>query len=457
MIVEGIWDRDCKNLSEHCSSPWLVIPKEPTMFGIFQLVYLTNRSITEFEMNVAPDYICFKKETCLGLLSDLVIVEIVPGLICFHISNLTDIGNAQNLNQLSSPLSHLALKCRTTGIQQSCNNSLYFHCNRSLRCIPYHRVGDSYMDCFFGEDETFEACQLNDSKRYKCNPASSICLSPVAVGNGLPQCSFGEDEVFVYTNNLVELVPYMDLCDIVPASSIHSLRANETDETNCEWWPCDNAYTHCNQLWDCPNGADEFGCSDMTCSSNEHQCTNQHLGTVYCLPITHMFDRYINDCSDLYYYRQLYFDNETSNTGDYYYSWNSSKCIEADKICRYHSQTVVPQDEVCLQQPGLPNLFSTEDVRHIKNEEYLCTISNEPKRNRLNQFLTTARLGNFPDVITETSRLFQLKTDHQSNISFNIDPTSAFYCNQGILVLTGENETKQCLCPPSYFGDRCQW
>jgi hypothetical protein len=25
--------------------------------------------------------------------------------------------------------------------------------------------------------------------------------------------------------------------------------SNETDETNCHLWPCDNPYTHCNGEW----------------------------------------------------------------------------------------------------------------------------------------------------------------------------------------------------------------
>ena len=35
---------------------------------------------------------------------------------------------------------------------------------------------------------------------------------------------------------------------------------NETDETECEQWECNNIYTHCNGIWNCPNGADEIGC-----------------------------------------------------------------------------------------------------------------------------------------------------------------------------------------------------
>ncbi|CAF4349699.1 unnamed protein product, partial [Adineta steineri] len=31
------------------------------------------------------------------------------------------------------------------------------------------------------------------------------------------------------------------------------------------------------------------------------------------------------------------------------------------------------------------------------------------------------------------------------------------YCNRGIVIFEGKSYEKKCLCPPSYFGERCQW
>ncbi|CAF4786564.1 unnamed protein product, partial [Rotaria sp. Silwood2] len=33
----------------------------------------------------------------------------------------------------------------------------------------------------------------------------------------------------------------------------------------------------------------------------------------------------------------------------------------------------------------------------------------------------------------------------------------SWYCNRGVFVYFNDNKTKKCLCPPSYFGERCQW
>ncbi|UJR18490.1 hypothetical protein I4U23_005396 [Adineta vaga] len=41
------------------------------------------------------------------------------------------------------------------------------------------------------------------------------------------------------------------------------------------------------------------------------------------------------------------------------------------------------------------------------------------------------------------------------NLTMNISET--WFCNRGILVLSEYNQTKTCLCPPSYYGLRRQW
>ncbi|CAF3178965.1 unnamed protein product, partial [Rotaria sp. Silwood2] len=34
----------------------------------------------------------------------------------------------------------------------------------------------------------------------------------------------------------------------------------ETDETNCDEWPCHARATRCDGVWNRPNGCDELGC-----------------------------------------------------------------------------------------------------------------------------------------------------------------------------------------------------
>ncbi|CAM4742034.1 unnamed protein product [Rotaria magnacalcarata] len=94
IVFEGIWNKECEPLTKHCSSEWLVIPEKPIMFRMFQFVYLTNRFFSEFEGNIVPDFVCYEEKKCPGLSSDVVIIELISGLLCFHSSNLTLIDHA---------------------------------------------------------------------------------------------------------------------------------------------------------------------------------------------------------------------------------------------------------------------------------------------------------------------------------------------------------------------------
>ncbi|CAF4339211.1 unnamed protein product, partial [Rotaria sp. Silwood2] len=53
---EVTWDTNCELLANSCLDEWLVLPEYSVMYGYFQFVYLTNRSINEFKINVVPDF-----------------------------------------------------------------------------------------------------------------------------------------------------------------------------------------------------------------------------------------------------------------------------------------------------------------------------------------------------------------------------------------------------------------
>lgn len=458
-IVQGVWDKDCEPLNKHCSSEWLVIPEEPIMFGIFQFVYLTNRSISDFKINALPDFLCFKQEFCPILLLEVTIIEIIPDLICFNTSSLKYIHEMDTFMKITVYFKNFVSKCHTTGIEKSCKNSSYFHCNESLRCIPYHRVGDGVRDCFFDEDELYDACQFNDSNRFECKYARRKCLAPTTVGNGHNDCSSNEDEIFVYATDLISLIPFMHLCNSVRHYGPPLLLLNETDETNCEWWPCNNSYTHCNTIWDCANAIDELNCPNTICSFNELECKNRYLDLPVCLPIANMFDQYIDDCQNPMYQRRVYLNNDTNDLSENYYSWNNSKCVSAKDICKdYHLQAFIEEDELCLREPDLPRYIHMNSIFLVKNDEYLCSLGLNANENGLLYVLTTKRFGNLPKLSTiNTSTLSITKTNDNEKTIANFNVSLLEHCHQGILVLMSGNETKKCLCPPSYFGEQCQW
>jgi hypothetical protein len=457
-IVEDVWDRDCEPLSQYCLSEWVVIPSHATMFGFFQFVFLTNRSVSEFKENVAPDFVCFDAQKCPSLVTNIISIEIISGLSCCHISNLTDNGPMMYFEQLMSVFSYVRDICLATGTEQSCKNSSYFHCNESLKCIPYHRVGDGIADCRYQEDESSDVCQSNDSNRFICQSDPNKCLSSVAVGNGLFDCPQGEDEVYVYTRDVVQLMPFSVLCGDEP--DLPLLFGSEIGETNCEWWPCNNPYSQCDGYLDCSNGADELNCPNKKCSLNEHKCQNEDIS--YCLSVAHIFDKYLDNCSDplTIHARQIYFYNGTSNLSEDYFSWNNSQCLTSDEICRNQldSQISIAQKQVCLHRSSQPDWMYITSVHHFENNEYLCDLTFRRDTHFYDRrFLKATRFGFYPSISTHFPVSNISKTHDEKKVMPHIDVTFISYCHRGIAVFRGINQTKTCLCPPNFFGARCQW
>ncbi len=203
----------CESLSTHCFSEWVVIPKQPVLFGFFQFIYATNRSILEFETNVLSNFVCFDPQRCPALLEMNVSIELIKGLTCCHTHDIINEESIPNFDGMELLFKDVIRRCLTIGTELSCSNSFLFHCPRSLKCISYHRLVDGFKDCYFGEDEIYPACQLNDSTRFVCSWNSSICLSIVALGNLSPDCPKREDEITSSARFRLQQPPFSYLCN----------------------------------------------------------------------------------------------------------------------------------------------------------------------------------------------------------------------------------------------------
>ena len=444
----------CGSLTLHCHSEFVAIPSQPTLFGFFQLIYRTNRTAAEFAENVLPDYVCFNPERCPGLLRTIVPIQLNNNLTCCHVSDLTNASMLFTFDTIEIVLMDAIERCLTMGVQQECSHSSLFHCPQSLKCIPFHRLVDGQNDCYFGEDESYPACQLIDSNRFQCQSISNstLCLSVVAIGDNYPHCQTSEDEKAFGLQFLKQRSSFTNLCDHVWTGPLY-LR----EEENCEWWPCNNEYNRCDGIWQCLNGIDELNCPDSRCSRNEHHCTSRDDGKSICLSIEHFFETYINDCDtdNTYLLRNLYFDNRTTNDMDGYISWNKTKCLTVDKLCRRDSSMSSSNDEICLTQT---NSIVIDDPIAIRTDTETSVCSNIGfTTSKEKKFLSTSRFGFFPSTLNIRPVEITPTMNETSSVLPSNNISLGSYCNRGVLIWFGLKKMKKCLCPPSYFGARCQW
>ncbi|CAF4595144.1 unnamed protein product [Rotaria sp. Silwood2] len=176
-----------------------------------------------------------------------------------------------------------------------CNDNEY-RCTNG-QCIPqsFFRDDINTHDCLDGSDEIPRiVAQSDKSNKY---------IHQSLVKNEVCQCrvegeNWCEDEDF-HTHYVRKNISFQTICDgfteLIPKIIEGQ---NETDETECEQWPCNNIYTRCDGLWNCPHGEDELGCdlsSTLNCFSDHHRCVSLHTNELISLPVKQANDGKI-DC-----------------------------------------------------------------------------------------------------------------------------------------------------------------
>ncbi|UJR16799.1 hypothetical protein I4U23_003698 [Adineta vaga] len=419
---------------------------------MFHFIYLSNRSFSDFYHYVQPNYICFYPKDCLQLVKDAIDIGLNNGLICYYTNDISE-ESITNETQIRKVLDKLFLRCVTTGIERTCSHSSLFHCSISLKCISKHRLVDGISDCYYNEDELFDSCQLNDSQRFICSSEPNKCLAPIALYNRKYECQGKEDEMDEIQRNILKgYVPIGLICDGVKEQLLE--HANDTDETDCKYWPCNNPYTRCNGVSTCLDGTDELNCPLLEYSINTGQCSKQIVTNLFC-------ERAIHSIANKFDSKIVHVTNNT--VLDYATNKNRTKCFITPKcyslpqICQFDVLNTLfdqlchlPEALVCLLELFYWKPILRTNICHFN----LYTSS---KDDQVQSAFTSTQLGYFPIVSSALSNSNNSNMKTTTSIETLTKTFKNWYCNRGILVFHKNNQTKTCLCPPTYFGHRCQW
>ncbi|CAF1503226.1 unnamed protein product [Adineta ricciae] len=441
-----------ETLGDHCMSEWISFPEYPILYRFFQFIYFTNRSIEEFKMNILPDLICFNRSLCPGLLFCSIDIQIHNELNCCQIDHF-NLFKTNEWAQVFPMFEDILDRCALIGNDKNCSEPSLFYCQNSSKCIPKHLLLDRHMDCYFNEDEKVSACDLNDTKRFTSKLYPDECYSIVAID---PYGTSGFNLIYenpIYKPDaLKKRFPFQKICD-----SLYDVKpfdySDDTDETNCTWWPCSNSYVRCDNFWNCLNGLDELNCSHNSCSANEHVCVQYESEEKLCFPITHLMEDYT--IFQIERYRKIYLTNKTINNIENYLFWNQTKCITLGHLFHGHSISSLSDEDVCLMPDN--EKYGTDINYFLEIDQWSCDFFFRWAREKPKFFLTS-RLSNFPSILPTNVSVQTISALSQSEKFDLLKNTEKYwYCNRGILILFQTNNSYKCLCPPSYFGDRCQW
>ncbi|UJR16981.1 hypothetical protein I4U23_003879 [Adineta vaga] len=444
----------CESTNKECLSKWYFKVELFNAYSMFHFIYLPNSLIEDAILSKNPDFICFYKKSCPGLIKYSTDIGLTNGLVCFHSKEITNesLTNSYDVNEV---LNKLYFRCTATGTEQTCSHSSLFYCPLSMKCISKHRLVDGNSDCYYNEDETFSTCQLNDSQRFSCKSEPNKCLSLIALHNGKAECKDKEDELSEVEQNILNgYVSIGLICDGINHPLL--LKANETDETNCEYWPCNNPYTRCNTFRNCKDLSDELNCPRMRYTMSEGQCFKTVSTNVFCERTMHILEKLLPI---------TIFHTEHNNS--LYSMTNISDvqcispltCLSIRELCEY-SVTYMPQINVC----NLNGYYCI--LEHILwallTRTKFCPFQSGDSSLKIQSELTftSSDLGYFPSQLissTLSTNDSNSKIEKPTTIESPKQNEKYWFCNRGILVRSNNINTTKCLCPPSYFGDRCQW
>ncbi|CAF0969905.1 unnamed protein product [Rotaria sordida] len=403
------------------------------------------------------------------------------------------------------PYDHFFCQSINYSVNYCVNTTFFYRCQTSGECISKYRLFDGFVDCFDASDEhDLEALNslspLFIRDRYNCtiNVNSSNTVMRHFLGDGTNVCFNGADEMSLSINwqeqqcfksddfacsllrdlnnsnneeQSTHILPFTNLCD-----SFWNLR-NGSDEIDCDEWICEpgwikqqsnlsrwsgnciNPQWKCNRIWDYTDGSDEYNCN-RTEPYPIPDCLLLETNEIISLNVTNTIaGNGIVECSGGIDERVTFACNDGFPLNERFLCNDKITCLKPMYLCNHVIDCSTGEDESefwCGQRPSLNTpACDKKRLACLERDDYGPCI---PQEDRCHTERTSCLSSHQDDYMCIHPRKYNhiiLKPftspemqDPQSNV---IPP---WYCDRGLVVY--RYDKLECLCPPSYFGHRCE-
>ncbi|CAF0969766.1 unnamed protein product [Adineta ricciae] len=460
-------------------------PNVPTFFGYIYTAYKNDDALS-IDNYILP-YLCSNKSFNYGSL-DIVLDRPMNTTTCFKISQFRETSSELGYDwqyRYHIPMNDIYEQLQNIGSiinfpRNRCNESTIYQCQNSSKCISLHRLLDDVYDCPYHDDENISR-HSNDRlfaqmyhKYYKCHFTNKY-ISRAAISNGRCDCGYlennfceDEDKEENYTRRTISFQTMCD--DFRELSTIMINGRNHSDEDECEQWECDNVYTRCDGIWNCFDGRDELDCDSSSlslfrCSSDSRICVTLNTSELSCLPVKQVNDGKV-DCLGGTDERRLCrsISHTYSLDGGFYCKTNSTfTCFHVVHLCNRKKDCSSGDDEQFCHKNRTVSQYNglchadyqpfTSDV-----EKVLCKTSKRHQKAKVKQFTINGFYESLENKINHNRHIHTITIDRYRPIAL-LDQAR---CNRGLDLRVWLNKsanlyTSICLCPPSYYGNQCQF
>ncbi|CAF1341018.1 unnamed protein product [Adineta ricciae] len=442
-------------------------PTVPVYSDYVQFFYENISLQSNLTNDFAPDYICYTTKRCEFHRND----SIYGDLVCIKEADpfLRRNNTAKNpWSKLIRSIEQTFRRCLVSnnlirGKTTYLNYTTLYQCSNSLKMISLHRIKDGIVDCIDGDDENFfNSCQINYQRRIKCGGAEE-CWSPIQKEHACRSSS----------EQSKEILPFQSFCDGISHYFYHNLkREMQVEEDECDMNKlCDNMYSRCDGFWACPDGRDEWNCTQSICPATSHPCISPYNYTISCLNYTRVNDGN-DDClgaTDEPEYCHLMFNSHRFLLR--FRCLNGTECLSSSVLCDEHVDCPhLRDDEEFCKHHSFSCQYKNISYQRNQIEQILCGL-NENIQHHIKFFsvITSSpypisiKLSNHNDQI-DSLKINKEKEDDSIDIKKNLiyskeDQQWSHYCNRGIMIKkeTNNKSSYECLCSSSYYGQFCQY
>ncbi|CAF4178445.1 unnamed protein product, partial [Adineta steineri] len=291
--------------------------------------------------------------------------------------------------------------------------------------LPYHRHCDTIWDTMNGQDEKNCSHWICAQNAYRCNRTGQ-CVHQTYFCDGVFDCDDGEDEL-----NCTWTAKRWTFEEICNRTNEHFCITQEYLEDPISRRPCISYGKAGDGHMDCIGGRDErnvFSCSDHRMLGDRFLCDNQ----TKCLNYTMICDG-VDHCLD--------------RTDELICHWNRSSCPAGYFACKSGTGCILSRCDVSGYCSDKSHFFwcpiSTSKNRGYREDKYQYVLNYEQScyQQSINQQITRSVKTVSADV--QTKEIFQF-------------PLYG-YCNRGFYLTISNGSKPLCFCPPSYYGNHCQY